>query len=143
MKGRPSCFLFFIDCFTFHLVAFAVLFSSFSTALLYIPIASPIRMPFGTPFPCLQTEQVGKLLMMFRDSVYILFRSQVWSMRGRRYSCPICLTLLSFVFPFSLFHRVVPHFELLSATSGAAAGEFEWNVAHKRALFSSFNDVAS
>ena len=38
------------DCFTFHLFAFAVLFSSFSIALLYIPIASPIRMPFGTPF---------------------------------------------------------------------------------------------
>ena len=32
----------FLDCFTFHLFAFAVLFSSFFIALLYTPITSPI-----------------------------------------------------------------------------------------------------
>jgi hypothetical protein len=37
------------DCFTFHLIAFAVRFSSFSIALLYTPITSPYRMPFGCP----------------------------------------------------------------------------------------------
>ena len=64
-------------------------------------------------------------------------------MRGTILSCPIGLTFLSFVVPFALFHGVVPLFELPSVTSGAAAGEFGWNVAHKRARFSSFNDVAS
>ena len=64
-------------------------------------------------------------------------------MRGTILSCPIGLTFLSFVVPFALFHGVVPLFELLSVASGAAAGDFEWNVAHKRAWFSPFNDVGS
>ena len=50
MKGRPSCFLFFIDFVSFHLFAFTILFSSFSNALLCTPIASSIRILFGTPF---------------------------------------------------------------------------------------------
>ena len=77
-----SCFLFFIDCFPFHLFAFAVLFSSFSIALLYIPIASPYRMPFGTLRSVL-AGTAGKSLwwIPFRDSC-MFFLSQICSMRG-------------------------------------------------------------
>ena len=51
-EGTTELFSVFLDCFTFHLVAFAVLFSSFSIALLNTPIASPTRMPFGTLHAC-------------------------------------------------------------------------------------------
>ena len=73
-EGTTKLFpVFFKDCFTFHLFAFTVLFSSFSIALLCTPITSPTRMPFGTPIPCLQLEQVMIRLETFSPTLRVFF----------------------------------------------------------------------
>ena len=56
-------------------------FLSFSVALLCTSILSPIRMPFGTLFPCLQAQQVGIGWITLRGSC-VCCLAQVWSMLG-------------------------------------------------------------
>ena len=112
MKGRPSCFLFEI---AFHLFAFAVLFSSFSIALLYTPIASPYR----NSISCLQAPQVrvcGGFLFVIPACDFV----HCFGPCGGDQVVVMLVIILLLTFRFLLvllfallFHRFVPHPELV------------------------------
>ena len=134
MKGRQNCFLFFILYFYFS--PFAILFSFFSIALLYTPIASPYRMPFGTPFPCLQTEQVLIRLVSFPPTLRVVsFTISVHEgttklfpvFKRLFYFSPFCFCRSIFF----LFHCVTLHPHRISISelhfvSAGAAGKSLW-----------------
>ena len=107
MKGRPSCFLFeMVLLFTFCFCR--SVFLPFPLRYFTPPSHLHNGLPFGTPFPCLQTEQVGVVWNLFRDCC-MLFLAQIWFIQGRPSCCHVdlCLTFLSFFF--HPFHNVDLH----------------------------------
>ena len=101
MKGRPSCFLFFIDFVSFHLFAFTVLFSSFSIVLFYTLITSPIWIPSELLF--VPAAATGRKTV--DDVPWLIDFASLLHAETRLCVCYVsCLTFLSFFFLSFVFH---------------------------------------